>query len=552
MFKIVPTDEQNKVIELSMLHQCMKISAYAGAAKTSTLVMVANANPEPSLMLTFNKALADEARERFPDHVECRTTHSLAYGAFGAPLQHKLKRPQGAYKNVAGTGSEIAKYFKTGDFIYMLAGERETRRIKAGGVGVGIKETVARFEQSADREMNYSHVSCTPCDTLLLRDKNAMRKYKYSVLEYAQKLWNLRTDLRSPVLATHDTYLKLFQLSNPDLSKYRVKNGDFCQILYLDEVQDVNAVVLDIFLQQVDRMRLYAVGDQYQNIYGWRGAENGMLALDWIEASLSKSFRFGQAVGDLADIILATDGVIQTQVKGFEKLDTQVVHSFDLPDEFYNNSYTMLFRTNGALIQEAVRLLAGDKRVNLEIDVSDFTKLLESAIELFNGNMAKVKHEKLVQFENWSEFTVEADAVQGELVRVLKMVESGAVYRVLEVLRTHKNVSNPEMTLTTAHKSKGREWDYVVLADDFPSPIDKDGQWVGLQDGERNLLYVASTRVKVMLGYNQTVKELIKRASAAIQYEHEITDELDIDELFKDYVGKQVRQLDRELRDCLA
>jgi transcription antitermination factor NusG len=547
MFKIVPTDEQNKVIELSQLHKHLKISAYAGAAKTSTLVMVADANPVPSLMLTFNKSLADEAVARFPEHVECRTTHSLAYASFGAPLQHKLKRPQGAYKNVAGTGSEIAKFFKTGDFVYMLTGERETRRMKAGGVGVAIKETVARFEQSAERSMTYDHVSTSPCDTHLLRDKAAMRKFKYVVLEHAQKLWELRTDLRSPVLATHDTYLKLFQLSNPDLSQHRVKGGQPCQILYLDEVQDVNDVVLDIFLQQMDRMRLYAVGDQYQNIYGWRGAKNGMLALDWIEASLSKSFRFGQEVGDLADVILADDGRIQTSVKGFEKLNTKCMNSFDLPDSFFENTYTMLFRTNGALIQEAVRLLAEGRRVNLEIDVSDFTKLLESAIELFNGNMAKVKHEKLVQFENWNEYKIEAEVVQGELIRVLKLVESGAVYRVLEVLRTHRNCSNPEMTLTTAHKSKGREWDYVILASDFPSCFDKDGVWVGLPDGERNLLYVAATRVKVMLGYNETVVELLKRSSASTQYE----DDLDIEYLFDEHVRNQVRQLNNDVRKCL-
>lgn len=551
MSKIVPTDEQNNVIQLSKIHRCLKISAYAGAAKTSTLVMVANANAVPSLMLTFNKSLADEAKERFPEHVECRTTHSLAYASYGSPLQHKLKRPQGAYKNVAGTGSEIAKFFKTGDFIYMLTGERETRRVKAGGVGVAIKETVGRFEQSADESMNYDHVSTSPCDSYLLRDKAAMRKFKYVVLEHAQKLWELRTDLRSPVLATHDTYLKLFQLSNPDLSQYRVKGGDYCEILYLDEVQDVNDVVLDIFLKQMDRMRLYAVGDQYQNIYGWRGAKNGMLALDWSEAKLSKSFRFGQAVGDLADVILAENGRIQTSVKGFEKLNTQCMNSFDLPYGFFDNTYTILFRTNGALIQEAVRLLAEGRRVNLEIDVSDFTKLLESAIELFNGNMVKVKHEKLVQFESWNEYRVEAEILQGELIRVLKLVESGAVYRVLEVLRTHENCSNPDMTLTTAHKSKGREWDYVILADDFPSCFDKEGQWVGLPDGERNLLYVAATRVKVMLGYNQTIVELLKRSSASTQYEHEITGDLEINDLFDDYVGKQVRQLDRELHDCL-
>lgn len=62
---IVPTDEQNNVCEMSLIHRLMKISAYAGAAKTSTLCMVAEKLVVPSLMLTFNKSLAVEAKERF-------------------------------------------------------------------------------------------------------------------------------------------------------------------------------------------------------------------------------------------------------------------------------------------------------------------------------------------------------------------------------------------------------------------------------------------------------------------------------------------------------
>lgn len=527
---IVPTDEQNNVCAMSHLHRLMKISAYAGAAKTSTLCMVAAEHVVPSLMLTFNKSLADEAKERFPSWVECRTTHSLAYASHGAPMRNKLKRPQGPYKNVAGTGTEIAKYFKTGDFMYMLEGEREGRKLKAGGVGVAIKETVAKFEQSADREMGYQHVSTSPCDQILLRDKKAMRAYRYLVLTNAQKLWQLRTDLRSDVLATHDTYLKLYQLSNPNLSKY--------EILYLDECQDVNEVVLDIFLQQKDRCRLYAVGDGFQNIYSWRGAKNAMLELDWPEARLSKSFRFGQEIGDLADVMLAANGRKITDVKGWEKLSTTCLPKNELSYDVWSNPYTMLFRTNGALIFHAVDLIDAGKSVNLEIDVSDFTKLLESAIELFKGNMAKVKHESLVQFANWEECGIEAEAVQGELLRVYNMVSNGSVYKVLGVLANHRNVPNPDVTLTTAHKSKGREWDVVILADDFPSPYNQKGEWVGLVDMERNLLYVALTRTKKVLGYNQTVEQMIERCNAQ--------------QFIGDFLGKEVRQMDRELQDILA
>lgn len=543
MSNIVPTDEQNNVVAMSKLHRVMKIRAYAGAAKTSTLCMVAEEHVVPSLMLTFNKSLADEAKNRFPSWVECRTTHSLAYASFGAQLQKKLKRPMGAYKNVAGTGTEIAKYFKTGDFTYLIEGEREARKLKAGGVGVAIKETVARFEQSADQELSYKHVSTTVCDQILLKDDKSMRSFRYLVLSAAQKLWQLRTDLRSDVLATHDTYLKLYQLSKPDLSKY--------EVLYLDECQDVNAVVLDIFLRQQDKCRLYAVGDGFQNIYSWRGAINAMLELDWPEYGLSKSFRFGQEVGDLADAVLATDGVKQTSVKGWEKLSTQVMPKFELPEHIWDGQYTMLFRTNGALILEAVDLMEQGKRVNLEIDVSDFTKLLDSAIELSRDNMAKVKHESLVQFANWKECGVEAEAVQGELLRVYNMVNNGSVYKVLGVLSKHRNYENPDVTLTTAHKSKGREFDVVILADDFPSPYNQKGEWVGLQDMERNLLYVALTRTKKVLGYNQTVVQMLNRCNMNMQYEHDLTGELDIDDMFDEYVGKQVRQMDRELQDIL-
>jgi len=513
MSVIVPTAEQKGVIELSKIHNEIKIAAYAGAAKTSTLTMVAEEHIVPSLFLTFNKALAVDAQARFPSWVECRTTHSLAYQAFGAPLQNKLSRPKGAYKNVAGTGTEIAKYFKLGDFLYLLQGEREERKIKKGGVGVAIKETVARYEQSGDKDMEFKHVSTTVCDTALLHDEKAMRSFKYHILTYAQKLWALRINPKIDVLCTHDTYLKLYQLSKPDLSKY--------EILYLDEVQDTAGVVLDIFLNQIGRCKLIAVGDEYQNIYSWRGAQNAMLKLDWPEARLTKSFRFGQSVGDIADCVLARNGEKITDVKGWEKLSTFVYAPTDIPQEIMDGQYAMLFRTNGALIFEAVRLMEMGKTVNLEIDVSDFTKMLDSAIELYKGNQWKVKHENFLQFEDWQEFGIEAEVVKGEMLRIFKMVENGSVYQILGLLSKHENVENPDVVLTTAHKGKGREWDVVVLAEDFPSPWDNEGKWVGLTDAERNLLYVALTRAKKVLCYNVTVMEMIERCMNKNKYDYD-------------------------------
>ena len=89
------TEEQVKAVELTNEYRTLKLSALAGAAKTSTCTLVAEANPVQSLYLAFNKTMADDAKGRFPDHVEVRTTHSLAYRVFGRKYAHKLMRPSG-------------------------------------------------------------------------------------------------------------------------------------------------------------------------------------------------------------------------------------------------------------------------------------------------------------------------------------------------------------------------------------------------------------------------------------------------------------------------
>ena len=52
-----------------------------------------------------------------------------------------------------------------------------------------------------------------------------------------------------------------------------------------------------------------------------------------------------------------------------------------------------------------------------------------------------------------------------------------------------KKSSKAQIILTTAHKSKGKEWDHVILADDYPV-----NAILGGNQQEINLLYVAATR----------------------------------------------------------
>ena len=498
---IVPTDEQEAAIALVESNHRVKLNAYAGCSKTTTLSLVADKQCVPSLYLAYNKAMAVEARDKFPSWVTVKTTHALAYAVFGRQLQAKLKRPAGAYQNVCGTGGEIARFFKMEAF----ESTAFDKKVLAAGMGLAVRETVNRFEYSAAMELNRDHVSFGPLAKITKKvDAYDEARYVRIVLDTAKKLWALRTNLRSNILATHDTYLKLYQLAKPDLSSY--------EIIYLDEGQDTNDCVLDIISNQSEP-KIVMVGDGYQQIYSWRGSVNAMKKLDYVEGRLTQSFRFGQAVADIANLILSNvDGERQTDIRGWEKLDSKVYSFEDSYD--LQSCYTMLYRTNMTLVLDAVELIAEGKSVNLEIDVSDFVKLLDSAVELKAGNMKGVKHEEVLPYASWKDFCDEVAGTGGELGRVHQIIDSGRVYHVMGMLSKQRNCENPDVILTTAHKSKGREWDTVVLADDFPSGYNKDGQWVGLTEMEQNLLYVAATRAKKALYVNSTIRQMQARQKA--------------------------------------
>lgn len=175
-----------------------------------------------------------------------------------------------------------------------------------------------------------------------------------------------------------------------------------------------------------------------------------------------------------------------------------------------NNPYTVLFRTNAALIEEGENLINQGVNVLIDIDTKGYVRKLEAAAALYSGDKRMAnKQEDICVFEDWSELKEEAELVKGELARIAKKVESGEWRKTVKTLSTYNKPWDADVRLTTAHKSKGMEYDQVVLADDFPDVIDEDGEYMELNDMERNLIYVAATRAQTCLELNQTVQDII-------------------------------------------
>ena len=79
---------------MAMDHKSFKVVAYAGAGKTTTLKLIGERLRGRGLYLAFNKAIANDARAKFPGHVDCRTFHSLAYRHVPRDITAKLSLPR--------------------------------------------------------------------------------------------------------------------------------------------------------------------------------------------------------------------------------------------------------------------------------------------------------------------------------------------------------------------------------------------------------------------------------------------------------------------------
>ena len=469
--KFKPTDEQLLILDAFNKHKVIKVNAIAGSGKSSTLKLLAEANVVPSLYLCFNRKNADEAKEKFPSHTKCSTIHSLAYGVFGKHLQHKMNFKDYSYINRARTAKEIADFFSIQDVIL------GTQKISAGFISACVKRTVEVYQNKDDVYIKPKHTPIieiyNTLDSLGCGDHvNAIQDI---VVTYADKLWKEKIDVKSVVKADHDTYQKLYQLSKPKLPY---------DVVYLDEAQDSSPVVLDILKQQ--DCKVVYVGDSYQSIYAFRQAVNAMECVEAPTYLLSKSFRYGEEIAKVASSIINNE----IEVKGCEGIDSVVSSSKDS----YDKQYTKIFRTNGALLSEAVELLSQGKKVKCDIDPYKFKSMIESVQALKDNDLSGAKDDDIAMYQSWEDIVEDDNAEIKRLVRIVESYQTHKYVRALNDLiqqQKGKKVFKWDVLLTTAHKSKGMEWDNVVIASDFDLDLIFSDE--RLQQ-EVNLFYVACTR----------------------------------------------------------
>ncbi|MFD7924027.1 UvrD-helicase domain-containing protein [Streptomyces sp. NPDC059740] len=471
---LAPTEEQTAALEAFKKGDHLALQAGAGTGKTTTLTLLAAHGAEQGRQgryLAFNKTIATAAASVFPRNVQCRTAHSLAYAAVGHRYRTRLNSPRAPLWRI-GEELGITRTTRIG-----------TRDVGPRALSHTVLQALTRFCHSADPEPAHHHVP-----PLRGIDTDEDRTHLADLaLPYARKAWD---DLQNPhggvVRFDHDHYLKIWALTEPTIP------ADF---LLLDEAQDTNPVLEAVLHHQRPHTQIVVVGDSAQAIYGWRGARDIMTGFTGTHLNLSQSFRFGPALAREANRWLALSGAA-LRLAGTPDIPTRLGPS--------HPTATVLCRTNIGAMREVLHHLDARLRVALTGGGGALHALAQAARDLKAGK--PTTHPELLLFRNWGELQdyAENDPSGRDLAPLVTLVDDHGTDAILNAVAQLTPEPNADITISTAHKAKGREWPRVRIAEDFLPPADSEDRTDAhgnplpgpIDASEARLSYVAITRAR--------------------------------------------------------
>jgi len=308
---------------------------------------------------------------------------------------------------------------------------------------------------------------------------------------------------------SHDAYLKLWQLEKPDLSRRYT-------MIICDEAQDLNPTVGDILKRQ--KTGLLVIGDENQAIYQFRGASNAMRELDVDERHyLTTSFRFGSGIAAVATALLSTFRQLPRPITGKGKY-RETAFKIDSAQ-----TYCIISRTNAALFDAAVEMLESQRPFHFigGTDRYRFDQMMDAA-HLAGGRTDEIRDSTLKQFASLPELKTAADATDDRELKFLAKITEKYGERIPslieELKRRHVDQLSPSslkggVIFTTAHRSKGLEFEQVRLTDDYVNLTDDKENIepaVNIPESELNLLYVATTRAERAIELNDSLRTFLR------------------------------------------
>lgn len=302
-----------------------------------------------------------------------------------------------------------------------------------------------------------------------------------AVLPYARRAWRDLCDPGGLLRFEHDHYLKMWALTRPCLH---------AQVVLLDEAQDSNPLVARLVCDQHQAQQI-AVGDSCQSLYGWRGAVDALTSWPADERLyLSQSWRFGPPIAEEANKWLAQMDT-PLRLTGNPTKRSHLI-SVDRPD-------VVLCRTNAEAMRQVMSMLAEGHQVALVGGGAAIRSLAQAAADL--KDRRRTSHPELYVFATWGalqEF-VDTEAAGRDLKPFVDLIDTHGTDAVIAATDALVDENRAHTVVSTSHKAKGRQWDSVKIADDYPAPKPNTGAGPLIPHADAMLAYVAVTRARGLL-----------------------------------------------------
>ncbi len=505
MSKFELTEEQKNII--NTVHDksnIIKVNAYAGSGKTSTIVELVkeirkNDKESKILYLVFNRSMIQDSKLKFDTldlNVDCYTTHGFALKRFTAISKKDI---------TIMSSIDFSDYMKIRSSNY--------------------KYKFCKYKNIADM-FNAFTLTYDSLDTFCRNLLEGIDYYtidtniKSSEIDLFKELYNYFIKNNKYL---HGMYLKEYSCEcNDKIQGYKY--------VFIDEAQDVSLLAMPI-IKRIKCNKMYIVGDAKQKIYSFLKAVDVFDKFEGPLYPLSTSFRFNNEICDVANELLS--------IKYPEFRKKLIKNNHNITEIEDTTEKAILFRLNSTLFEYAVRLISELDTAKVKfMDViggnnsSGFDDTFSEMIYFYDQLLAcnSRNEEKLEKFRSKFKITYSKTVKQycdiakkegqnlyqyllnNKSILSLDMakffnffiINEMNIVELLEKVRASEDRVEYDKVyyLITAHRSKGLEWSHVKIADDAWSLASYD---------EAHLLYVACTRAKNRLEY-QPVKLLLEEA----------------------------------------
>lgn len=475
-----PTAEQAAIIEKKKDAEKMLIKARAGCAKTDTGVRISKAYPKRKFkFIVFGKKNAEEFAQKLPSNASGSTRHSFCNSFIKQRYQldksgfkmFKIisKDPEYNFKNPLFDKEESFAARENLNAMKDLVGLLKNSFIQP--TMVDVETIINHFGISFSLPME--QVCSDAIDFLLTSDEDTKE------LDYNDMV-------RLPIIS----------------GLIRANFDEF----FLDEAQD-NTPISNELLKQVRKQgcSVTCCGDDFQAIMGFCGADSNSLnniitAIEPEIMPLTVNFRCGKN-------IIAEAQRFVPDIKAWDSSPDGVV-SYSKTDDFmkkFSNGDCALSRFNRVIIPICFRLIREGKKATIQ--GRDFGSMLKALVAGFKATSIDGFYEAI---DKWKDRQLEkskslsvSDAIEDKFECLKHFADNSDT--VEQIATTIDNIFSDKETeglkLSTAHRSKGLEWNNVFILDsnNFMQTRPTDQAWNVQQ--LRNLFYVAITRSKKELTY---------------------------------------------------